>query len=208
MKGWTEQPETMLGAGGDLSHYLPDHHMQLGSVLGRAQQYLSQIKPNTEPLGPLDNEKPISKMDQAKYDRALNLVNKPLSVLKNIHQGNLTTDDMAVMEGVYPKLHKDLQQKFMNGIMAQRQKGLTIPYKQKLAMSTYLGMNLDSTIGPSTMMSLMQGQKGQGGGQPGAGGNPGGAKKPPQSAYSKMKEGTDSNMTMTQRAEQDRITPQ
>lgn len=196
-------PETMLNIGGNLPTYIPDHSQALAGIAGRAQQYLQKLKPDTTPLGPLDSDKMPSRVDQAKYDRALNLVNKPLAIFENLKKGNLTQEDLAVMEGVYPGLYKDMKTKILNGLMEHKSQGKILPYQQRLALSSFLGINLDSTIGPMTMMTLMQNQQKQ----PAPGGQ--GQKKGPGAARSdKIKNIPGNDMTENQRAEQDRITPQ
>jgi hypothetical protein len=197
----------MLGVGGNLSTYLPEHHMALAGVLGRAQQYLKQLQPSTEPLGPLDNPRVPTKMQEAQYARALNLVNKPLSILDNIRKGNVSTDDLAVMEGVYPGLYSHMKEKLTHAMLEQKAKGKNIPYQQRLALSQFLGVNLDSTIGPMAMMTLMQSK--QQGGQPQQGqGGRGGPKKASQATYSRMQEGAQSMQTPNQASERDKVSPQ
>jgi hypothetical protein len=207
LQGYNETPETMLGVGGNLSTYLPEHHMALAGVLGRAQQYLKQLQPSTEPLGPLDNPRVPTKMQEAQYARALNLVNKPLSILENIRKGNVSTDDLAVMEGVYPGLYSHMKEKLTHAMLEHKAKGKNIPYQQRLALSQFLGVNLDSTIGPMAMMTLMQSK--QQGGQPQQGqGGRGGPKKASQATYSRMQEGANSMQTPNQASERDKVNPQ
>jgi len=207
MDKYAQTPGSMMGIGGNLGTYFPEHQMELANLSGRAQQYLAQLKPQTQPLGPLDSAIQPSAVDQARYDRALNLVNKPMSILTHIAKGNVTQDDMGAME-LYPSLTKEIQQRLMEGVISQKAKGKTIPYQQRLALSTFLGQNLDSTIGPMTMMTLQGMQRPPQPpmqGRPGRGHAPGGAKKPPQGAFTKMQQGASQNMTMAQKAESDRV---
>jgi hypothetical protein len=208
MDKFSKDQSQMFGIGGNLGTYLPDHQVAVAGLAARAHEYLQAIRPQTDPLGPLDSDKVPSKADQAKYERALNLVNKPLSILSHIKNGNITQDDMGAME-LYPGLKNQLDQHFLEAITEAKAKGKTIPYKTRLALSQFMGMNLDSTIGPMTMMTLMQTQAkppmGPQGGPKGPGKS---GKKPPQAAFSRMQEGANSDMTMAQKAERDRVTPQ
>jgi hypothetical protein len=74
----------LLKVGGETAHYLPDHGTQLGQTSVNALNYLSQMKPKSEKMNPLDKEIPPSKIEKAAYDRMLTVAEQPLMVLDHI----------------------------------------------------------------------------------------------------------------------------
>lgn len=211
LESYRTQPAQMMGLGGNIGNYLPEHQSAVAQVATRAMQYLDQVKPQTEPAGVLDSDQIPSHTDDSQYQRTLGLVQNPLSIFETMRVGNLTDHDMAVMQGVYPALYKSLQAKIFDKLAEVKGKGDIIPYQKRLVLSQFMGQNLDSTIGPMTMMTLRPPQPQ---GQPGPRGQPPHARSPGKSGKSqtamlgKIKQTPQNEMTMTQRAEQDRTLQQ
>lgn len=151
-----ESPSQMLEAGVK-DNPIPQYQTAYSAVAAQAVNYLSSLKPQTGKVSPLDSERVPSKVEEAKYNRAIALTAKPLSVLKSIRDGTLTIDDMKTISAVYPNLYRGLQAKIMDQMTEHLSKEGTIPYKTKLALSLFMGQPLDSTMQPASIR-MTQGQ--------------------------------------------------
>lgn len=142
-------PEKMFNIAGNTGHYMPDHAAAIGETAARAVQLLNNIKPNTSPQNPLDNERPMSLIEKAKYNRVLDIAQQPLVVLEHIAAGTLTPEDVSLQKTLYPALYQKLSKQLMEHVIATKTKGDIIPYKTKLGLSLYLGQALDATMTPA-----------------------------------------------------------
>jgi hypothetical protein len=143
-----QDPEKMLNLSGKAGHYMPDHATAIGGVAGKAVQLLSAVRPNTNPQNPLDSKRIPSDVEKARYNRALDVAQQPLIVLKHIAEGRLTPEDVDLQKGLYPALYKSLSSKLLDQAVSVQAKGGVIPYHVKQSMSLYMGTPLDATMTP------------------------------------------------------------
>lgn len=146
-------PEKMLNAGNDVGHYLPDQTNHMVMVTQNAVNYLNQIRPNQDRQSPLDQVPQISKMAQAKYNRALDIAISPAIVLGNIQNGMINQDDMKHLQAMYPSLYKRMNQKLVNQMIDVVDQKKPISYKTKLGLSLFMGSPLDTTMKPQSILA-------------------------------------------------------
>lgn len=144
-------PQDMMKIGQDLP--VPEYSSAFSATAARAVQYLSAMKPSTAKLGPLDPDRVPSKAEEAKYNRALDIAQKPLIVLQSVKTGNITPQDVTTFQSIYPDLYQRFASKMNQEIVEHTNKGKTIPYKSRLSMSLFLGTNLDSTMTPQAILA-------------------------------------------------------
>lgn len=142
-----KQSESQVG------HYLPNHQMALTQTSTQALQYLQNIKPKPFKPGTLDKEIPPTKMQEARYNRALEIAQQPASVLQHVKDGTLQITDMQDLQGMYPALYKSMAQKLTNEIATMQADDEAIPYKTKLGMSLFLGQPLDNSMQPMSILN-------------------------------------------------------
>jgi hypothetical protein len=147
-------PEKLMNIGGDVGHYLPDHGTAMSMAAVRNLQYLAQQRPSTAPLGPLDAERKPSAVAEAKYNKALDIAQNPLLVLKNLKDGSLTLQDMQHLSAMYPALKSRMQDKVMSQLMEHGSSGKTLPYKTKVSLSVFMGQPLSASMQPSSIQSI------------------------------------------------------
>lgn len=145
-------PSKMLTVGD--SNPVPAYAQAFATAAARAVQYLSSIKPNTQPTSPLDTKHTASSMQKATYNRALDITQQPLHVLARMNNGTLTPQDVITLKTVHPGVYQSISQKLMSGIMDKANKGEAIPYKLRLQMSMFLGQPLDSTMTQPAMAAM------------------------------------------------------
>lgn len=143
-------PQKMLDSNQDVSHYLPDHAMQLTATMARAVSHLASLRPQAQQKSILDAPTQPSDVEIARYNRALGIAAQPLTILKHVKDGSITTQDIATMTAIYPSLYKSLKERIMAQITESK---LELPYSTKLGLSMFLNMPLESSTMPNNLMA-------------------------------------------------------
>lgn len=137
----------------NLGHYMPEHAMGLGQTVGNSIQYLNSQRPVEEKQSPLDSKPAANNIIKANYDRALELAQQPLLVMKNIKEGNLTSMDIKHIANMYPALYEQMKTQLLDSMTAHLSKNNTIPYKTRLGLSLFMGQPLDSSMKPQSILA-------------------------------------------------------
>jgi hypothetical protein len=154
LKQLRSNPDPLLKSGGNTSYYLPEHGEAIGQTAQNAVNYLNSIRPNTERAKPLDSKPIPSQTEQSEYNRALNIAQQPLILLDKIKQGTLNQSEVQILQKLYPSLYSKLSTKLLDQISNPKDTNQPIiPYKTRLALSTFLGQPLDSTLTPQSIQA-------------------------------------------------------
>lgn len=141
----------------NMQHYLPAHGDNALQVAVNANKLLDAARPNVNKQSPLDSDIPPSPMQEAEYNRVLDVAQQPLLVLQKIKDGTILPHDIQIVQSLYPALYQRMAQKMTSEIADSVQKGQIIPYKTRLGISLFLAQPMDSTMHPQSIMSA-QGQ--------------------------------------------------
>lgn len=142
----TLDPSKLVGVGGDIGHYLPDHQVALASTIQNITSFLNSIKPSNPPKAILNPEIPVNKAVQAQYNRALDIAQQPLIVLHSVKDGTINSNDIKGLQVMYPALYQSLRSDVMSELVDRVAKEDVIPYKTRLGLSMFLGQPLDSSF--------------------------------------------------------------
>ena len=136
-----------------------------------AFNYLNGMRPSDSRSAPLDSPKKPGAPQKAAYNRALTIAQQPLTVLKHIQAGTLTSSDLQTLHAIYPNTYNDLAQKINAQMIDAIHGGKTIPYRTRQSLSLFMGQPLDSTMTPQAIISAqpMPQQPQSPGSQPGPG---------------------------------------
>lgn len=138
---------------GQISHYLPQHQAALSETNARSVQYLASLKPHPFRSSPLDKEIEPSDMEKARYNRALDIAQKPMIVLEHIKSGQLQATDVQDLQNMYPSFYKQTVEKLSNEIATIQGAGQDVPYSTRVSLSLFMGQPLDSTMQPLSIQS-------------------------------------------------------
>lgn len=147
----TADPSKMLDMGEN--NPVPEYNQAFAATSMRAVQYLSTLKPKTEPANPLDAKRIPNFVEESKYQRALGIAQQPLVTLNYLHQGQLTSQDVITLKTIYPALYGRLSQQITSQLAETLTKGEEIPYETRMGLSLFLGMNLDSSMMPQSIVA-------------------------------------------------------
>lgn len=115
----------------------------------RGIQYLNDTMPKAPYVAPLGFKWEPTDSEINKWNRRYNAVENPVSVLKKIKTGLLTSEEVDALKAVHPSLYSDMQTKIMEKVSGH--KGL-IPYKTRSSLSLFMGQDLDGTINPKSIL--------------------------------------------------------
>lgn len=138
---------------GNLQAYLPAHQMSLGSTMTRAVGYLNTIRPSDDPMSTLGGPRPVSKTEEAQYDRALTIAQQPLMILQHVKDGTITPNDITTLDNTWPAMKPVLQQHITASLTDHLSKEGKVPYHMVPGLSLLLGHPLDSSTMPQNMLS-------------------------------------------------------
>lgn len=150
VEDYSKNPEKMFQIGDN--NPVPEYGQAFAQTSTRAMQYLNGLRPNSEPKNPLDRRVAANPFEQSKYNRALDVAQKPLSVLKRMKEGTLTPDDVITIRTIYPKMYDRIAQRLTENMINQVEKGQAIPYKTRVGLALFLGKPLDSTMTPEGIL--------------------------------------------------------
>lgn len=155
IKELSENPSDLLKIGGKIGHYLPDHSTVMAKTAASAVNYLNVGRPKSIKINPLDKPTPIDKAAQEKYNRSLEIAERPLTILNHVKKGTLQASDIQTLNAIYPGLQKKMVKDLSEQMILAVHDGKTIPYHQKVSLGLLMGQPLDSTNSQATMLSII-----------------------------------------------------
>lgn len=138
---------------GKTGHYFPNHQSALTENVVKQATYLASLKPQPTRPSPLDREIPPTPDKIARYNRALDIANNPLTVLHNLKQGTLQATDLQDLKQLYPSYFNNVAQKLANEMQNTHSDENAIPYQIRMGLSLFLGQAVDSSMQPASIMA-------------------------------------------------------
>lgn len=181
-----DNPQSMMKEN-ELSHYLPQHSIAMGSTAASAVTYLNSLRPNRDKSSLLDSAKVPSNAEKAAFTNAVTIAQQPMVVLNKIKNGTVTPADVKALQSIYPDLYKSMSNKLMTAMVTHLSKDKPVPYKTRLGLSMFTGMPLDSTMTASSIQAA----------QPQSAQNPQQNQQAPKTAHSTSKLGEINKTYMT-----------
>lgn len=145
-------PSILMNSTGEVGHYLPEQAGMLSESAGRTAMYLNSLRPSDDQESVLGPKRVPNSFEKARYNRALDIAQQPLVVLKHIKDGSLLPSDIQDLNSMHPGLYKTFQAKIMESLVDAQEDGRSIPYKMIPALSMFMGMPLDSSTKPTSIM--------------------------------------------------------
>ena len=151
-QGFADGGEVQNQASNPMADMYPELNMAMETAKGRVKGYLKSLRPNENKTRlPYDlNER--NPQEHHEYDKVVGLAIRPLSILKKVQNGSLTTKDMTHFTSLYPELQTELRQRIHEQISENRFKDHPKPaYGMRQALSLFLGQDLDSSLSQPVM---------------------------------------------------------
>lgn len=137
-----------------VSTVYPEQHILLTASKARVSNYLNSIRPIKDTAGLPFDQTYKDEHKEREYNKALDLANKPLSILKHVKNGTLLPKHMKDFTGMYPELYQDLSNKITSEMMKSKIKGdKNPPYHVRQSLSLFLGSSLEGSLTPMSIQA-------------------------------------------------------
>lgn len=138
---------------GSVADTLPAHDALINAAKGRITNYLSSLQPpKNSPKLAFDDEPDTSKQEKS-YDRALDIANRPLSILDHIKAGTIEPEHIKHFNNLYPELNQHLQQKITERIIQAQLADEKPSYPVRMGLSMMMQTPLDGTLIPQNIQA-------------------------------------------------------
>ena len=153
----TEQTvERVMYKHNQLNDVFPAVTAQMGAQTAVAIEFLKSKAPkdpNTAfQILPNQTKYVMPPVERSKFQRYVNAVNDPMSILKKMGDGTLTAEHVEALKAVYPKLYAEAQQAVLE--MAATKTDLN--FKQKVTLGLFLGVPTMPAYDPNVFASIQQ----------------------------------------------------
>lgn len=141
-----------------VAQYLPNISTGASAASMRAMNYLQSQLPQEPEAFPIPDTYKPSDVQLAKFNTALMVVEKPLSVFESIKHGTLTTDHIQALGAVYPKLYSDMKVAILDHLANHMSQVKHTPYATRINISMFIGQPLDATLTPAGIQAAQMSQ--------------------------------------------------
>lgn len=138
-----------------ISQIAPNVAPHVFSAATSAIQYLNSKLPSHGNELPQDKAPGPSPMQKRNWLDLHEVVNDPVSILKQVEKGTLNSNHLNALQSVYPDLHQEMVSKITEHLGSLSAKEKQIPYTKRMAISKFIGQPLDSTMTPQSFQAIL-----------------------------------------------------
>lgn len=138
---------------GGLSNSIPNISQGISQNAITALDFLNSKmpKPSFNYPGQKTADFKPSQLAQAKFMKYYNAVNNPISVLKDVRSGTLSSESLEALQAVHPELYNQMKV-YVQNQMAKKSPQ-TLPYGTKLSIAKFLGQPIDASMQPHAIQA-------------------------------------------------------
>lgn len=123
----------------------------LQALAARVVQHLEGLIPAGPARLPLSPEHRPSVAELTPFNRAHEIAENPLRLLDHVARGTLDPGHVRAAEAIWPKLTQEMRTQVLEKLAAQTAAGKTVPRRSRLALSIFLGTDLDRSTTQATI---------------------------------------------------------
>ena len=131
-----------------LAELFPEQNMALSAAKGRISNHLSGLKPLEHPMKLPYDSKPPTHEAEHRYNQAIDMAIKPLSVLKHIKDGTLSINHIQDLTAMYPELYQHLSKELTKQITHNQIEEERPSQRIKQSLGFFLATPLESHMTP------------------------------------------------------------
>ena len=145
--GEAETPEQSL------AELLPVHNILLNAAKGRAHNYLNSLRPQKDAPKLAFDDHIKDPEAERKYDRAIDVANKPLSILGHARKGTLMPEHIQHLNSLYPELKQHLDKNLTERITKAQLSEEKPSYHVRQSLSMLMGAPLSGELTQPAIMA-------------------------------------------------------
>lgn len=146
--------EHAIRAGAGIAYAAPNTATAMGETMVKAVQFLHSKLPKDRndmiAIG-LRREYQPSSMELAKFERYMQVIEKPTSVLDDLKNGTLTREHVEALKAVYPDMYQRVYDQIMNGLQNE---DLKLSYNQRVQLGMLMDIPTDPSLAPKSVLNL------------------------------------------------------
>lgn len=150
VQSFGNDPNKLFDAMSDGTKHLykvaPQITQSVNNTAARSVQFLNSKVPQQPNPKPFSKPLPPNKADMESFNRYYDTVQDPNSVFASIKAGTLTPEHVETVQTVTPKIYQEQTQHLISQMMEAKAKNKTISYPTKMALSLFLGQDLDDSL--------------------------------------------------------------
>lgn len=138
-----------------LGYAAPQTASSMGDTMVRATKFLARKMPKDARDSNYNQfEQPYepSSVELSKFERYMQVVEHPLSVLSDLKSGALTRDHVEALKAVYPNLYNEMRV----AALKQAQSQDTLSYPKRIQLGILLDIPTDASLSPQFIMQMQQ----------------------------------------------------
>lgn len=140
---------------GVLSMAAPETALMATESLTRAVYFLNSKIPKPSYAGMLGKrDYEPSSMELAKFERYLQTIEHPHTVLEELKNGTITHEHVEALKAVYPNMYEELRFQTMRQIADRQEEGKPVAYNKRLQLGILLEIPTDSSLLAENLMAL------------------------------------------------------
>ncbi len=136
-------------------NHAPNTAGSMQIAMGRAMQFLNSKIPQSAPISMFGENSEPSTAEVSQFKRYYDVVENPLSALKQVKAGDILPETIETLQSVYPQLYQHMQQAMVNQIGEMKNKK-SLSYQTKMAISQFMGQPIDSSLNFQSVMNNQQ----------------------------------------------------
>lgn len=131
----------------------PSQNILLQASKGMIGNYLQGLKPQKDTPRLAFDHAPDQRMQQKSYEKALEIADHPLSVLRKIQNGTIEPEHVQHFNAMFPELNNHLQKKLTDQITQAQLDGKKPPFTTRQGLSLLMGTPLSSEMTPANIIA-------------------------------------------------------
>lgn len=140
-----------------VSSSAPETASAMGERLVGAIQFLAQkIPKDTSVINfpGMHREYTPSSLELAKFERYLQIIEQPSSILDDLQNGTLTREHVEALAAVYPDMYNRIRGEVLQNLQSQES---SVPYGKKIQIGLLLDIPTDPSLLPGAILNLQAG---------------------------------------------------
>lgn len=136
-----------------LAQQNPTQAALMGMAKSRVSNYLNNLRPVSQSIGPIFDSPPDQTQQKKSYNKALDIANRPLSILNDVQKGTLDPDQVKHFQNMYPEVNQLLQKKLTVKMIEGKMQDKKPSYRIRQGLSLLLGTPLSSEMAPQNIIA-------------------------------------------------------
>ncbi len=145
-------PDVFQQSQGVAEHF-PEQNIIMNAARGRVSNYLSSLKPQKNQPKLAFDAPPDDREAEKSYNKALDIANRPLSVIDHINNGTLEPEHVKHFNALYPEVADHLNKKLTERITQAQVDGEKPSYKVRQGLSLLMGTSLSGEMVPQNIQA-------------------------------------------------------